>query len=364
MVGDALKNHKGALVGVVTLCLVFLSRFVPEFVDKFYGQWFYPFYQQIRGLLTSFLPFPATYLVVALLLSLLFYRIFYAINNKEGFRSIIISTFNTMGWLITAFYMLWGFHYSRPSLSQKLGLSLQAPTEEYIFKEYQFVIEQLNHLRKELPIQDTIPWYGKNRKEIKEAVLTEVKQFMSSTNVPVNYKGVGQELHPKGSLMVWSTAGMFFPFSGEALVDAGLPDSSVPAIMAHELSHYYGITGEGECNFVAYRACRSSTEAFIQYAGYLSYYRYAAHYAKRTDTKRYEQLAQKLDTLVLKDMNSRRNCHQQFKDFIPKTRDVIYDQYLKSQGIEQGLDDYSLVYLLEYAYQKSYTTKHQSQLNR
>lgn len=69
-------------------------------------------------------------------------------------------------------------------------------------------------------------------------------------------------------------AGMFVPFTGEALVDATRSPVAVPFTAAHELAHMMGIADEGEANLVAYENCVSYGGAFA-YSARLWALRYA-----------------------------------------------------------------------------------------
>lgn len=69
-------------------------------------------------------------------------------------------------------------------------------------------------------------------------------------------------------------AGMFIPFTGEALVDATRSPVAIPFTAAHELAHMLGIADEAEANFVAYENCVAYGGAFA-YSARLWVLRYA-----------------------------------------------------------------------------------------
>lgn len=50
-------------------------------------------------------------------------------------------------------------------------------------------------------------------------------------------------------------AGLFSPWTGEALVDGGADPAYIPFTCVHELQHLRGIADEGAANLAAYRAC-------------------------------------------------------------------------------------------------------------
>ena len=59
-------------------------------------------------------------------------------------------------------------------------------------------------------------------------------------------------------------AGMYVPFTGEALVDPTRSAAGLPFTAAHELAHMLGVGNEGAANIAAYAACVEYGEA----AGY------------------------------------------------------------------------------------------------
>jgi hypothetical protein len=64
-------------------------------------------------------------------------------------------------------------------------------------------------------------------------------------------------------------SGFYSPFTGEATVNAALPDAAAPFVAAHEMAHQRGIAPEDEANFEAYLACRESGLAAARYSGAL-----------------------------------------------------------------------------------------------
>lgn len=59
-------------------------------------------------------------------------------------------------------------------------------------------------------------------------------------------------LEPAGCLLVFGTAGIFWPFSGEGYVDSGLDSLVIPFTMAHEFAHGFGWTDEGNAILLLY----------------------------------------------------------------------------------------------------------------
>lgn len=61
-------------------------------------------------------------------------------------------------------------------------------------------------------------------------------------------------------------AGVFVPWTGEALVDSGASAGYLPFTCVHELMHLKGIADEGAANIAAYRACTACGGMFADSA--------------------------------------------------------------------------------------------------
>lgn len=152
-----------------------------------------------------------------------------------------------------------------------------------------------------------------------------------------------RRLYPKGILLGINTAGIFIPYSLEPHIDAGLHPLIQPFVMAHELGHAYSFTDEGECNFIGAVACFQASDPSLQYSARLQIVRWLFGPLVRLGYDA-EGLRLMLPDHALKDLKSIREHHDQFPTYFPdRWRNAIYDQYLKSQGVESGLQSYSEV---------------------
>ena len=117
----------------------------------------------------------------------------------------------------------------------------------------------------------------------------------------------------------------------------------VPFTWAHEFTHGYGITSEAACNFIAYLACKESDDPLIQYAGHLGYWRYVASNYKSAEREKYTNFRKTLPSTIKLDLQSIYDNGDLYPDILPQVRDFIYGSFLKSQGISDGLKNYSKV---------------------
>ena len=133
----------------------------------------------------------------------------------------------------------------------------------------------------------------------------------------------------------WSTAGIYWPFSGECNVENGLHRIAKPEITSHELAHAYGVTDEGDCNLIAYYACSQSENAEMVYSAAINYFKELL-----MSTKDDAQYLNKLVEEVKFDLQDIRDQHRKFPRFSPKLRDKVYDAYLRANRVEEGIASY------------------------
>ena len=146
--------------------------------------------------------------------------------------------------------------------------------------------------------------------------------------------------------MRFSTAGIYIPHAFEGHVDGGMHHIQWPNAIAHEMTHGYGFTDEGECNFIAYLASIQSDDKFIRYSGLISYWRYLISNLKRADRSAFNEIWDKIPLSVRADLADIRIYQNRYPDLIPRIRNAIYNRYLKSHGVKEGLMSYSQIVLL------------------
>jgi hypothetical protein len=165
----------------------------------------------------------------------------------------------------------------------------------------------------------------------------------------------GRQLYPEGLLLRFSSAGVYWPWAGEGNVDAGNHPLLKGPILAHELAHAYGFGEEGTCSFWSWLAGQQAETPYLRYAFHLHYWRELARKYLSIDREGYTELFRnQLDPGVRQDIISIINNQRSFPDFLPEIRDVAYDTYLKSQGVQDGLLSYGRVVKLVEGYRRNF----------
>ncbi len=334
------------MIIILGLILDVLFARYPSLVEEIYFNKIFIPLRRLTTVISEYLPISTFYIWLILLLSLIVLIRHYARQKRcsnwvIGFQLVIILAAH-----ISLFYILWGFNYQRTSILDRLKLGTSITKEEF-FEELQITLEQLNHVSKQVKENTILDW-----KELNTILCYELSIFLESNQLTSFCPVYSKPLYPNGSLLVWSTAGIYWPFAGESMVDPGLHTFEIPYTMAHELAHGMGWTDEGECNWLAYESCIRSQNVSIRYSALISYWKYLIYQTTAADSNRVIDLYSKLDTLVFKDLKSIRTQHNQYPDFFPKFRNAFYNWYLKKNKVKSGIRSYDDITRLVINYKK------------
>lgn len=353
----AIKRYFWLLLALFLVFLRLIGGFYPHLIERFYSRGFFLI---IRGLIdytVAALPVPMFYVFFGGLFFILinYFRKSYQkkITPKERLFHFGFHVLQFTSIIIVWFLASWGFNYGRLPIEQQLGLQLEKPSEAHLFSEVQWATKKTLDLR-QLVNEDT---FALDKKllpnDLEKEMRNSLKAVLNELGYPTFGRVRARQLHPKGILLRLKTAGIYWFFVGEGNLDAGLHPLQKPFTMAHEMAHGYGFGDEGSCNFLAYLACLKSNQAYIQYAGMLTYWRYAASEYKYRNPENYALFrAEHLSSGMKNDLEAIYANGEKYPDYFPKLRNQTYDSYLKLQGIEDGIENYSRVILLVDAWRK------------
>lgn len=145
-------------------------------------------------------------------------------------------------------------------------------------------------------------------------------------------------------------SGFYFPFTGEANLNDESPAAYLPANICHEMAHQQGIATEKECNFVAIMAATSADSAAYRYAGYLMGYVHLANALYRVDQAAWQTIRDSLPDTVRADLRQNSAYWARFDGLVNTAATKVYDGFLKSNGLSDGVQNYGTVVDLLLAY--------------
>ena len=146
---------------------------------------------------------------------------------------------------------------------------------------------------------------------------------------------------PKGLLLLSGTAGIFSPFTMEAHVDGALPEASFVSVAGHELGHVAGSMVEAEATLLGYVGGLAAEDDFARYAVALDIYVDLASRLQR-DTR--DAAFARLPAVSVADLQASYAAVERYRlklKIFERVAEQFYDTYLKAQGIEEGMANYS-----------------------
>jgi hypothetical protein len=335
----------GLLAGIFSLLLFLLLLAFPGLAELTYGQLIYPVIRFCIHFTFGLLPFTGLYLLILLLLFLI-YRWF----RINGWKNRLMAIFNFTGISMALFYVLWGFNYTRPNIQQRLNLSAEIISDIELISLTKACAADLNKTRKlfdEKP--ENISISNETLLKLKSSVASEVRKIGYKTIDKVQHR----ELVPDGILRRLGLVGIYIPFTGEGLIEKSHNLFEKPSIIAHESAHGFGITDEGEANLMAYIACLQSENTLVQYNGHVAMWQNLRYELLIRNLFDRDSLLSFLSEEVVNDFAYIRQERLKYGEWIPGLSDHVNDFYLKSHGVEDGVEAYLSLPALYLKYKKA-----------
>ncbi len=264
------------------------------------------------GLLMLIVTFKAKYLWRWLALSL--------------WRTVLALTIVAILFLIT-----WGANYQRESIEKQFALQTPQVSE--------FDLERLLTSLTSIILEASS--VQRDEARAMASVISSLQTTVESVTGKVPPLPDKVKRLPKGSLILLGRAsGVMSPWTLEPHIDGALPSISYVAIGAHELAHVAGYAGEADADFISAIAGLKAKDAYARYAVALRFWQEA--YWQLPKEKQAGFLA-KLPDSSRQDLNDMLAPYQKYQmpRFIQNLQQQSYNSYLKSQGVKEGIKDYS-----------------------
>jgi len=338
-------------LGILSLIVRFGCSLSPDFTERYYSR---GLFQGIRWCFDKVVwlsPIPVMYIFFIAIFSWLIYKLITRSKENLPFGKRLLNFLFSLtafaSALVFFFLFLWGYNYLRIPIEDHLHIEPKPLNISELRQELELATEDLIVLRNAIPnaTSDALnaTFFPNN---MEENVNQAVELFLQKHDYPSIGKVNGRFLRPKGILLYNSTSGIYFPYTGESNIDAGLHPLTQPYTLAHEFGHGYGFGEEGTCNFIAYLACQESQHPFIRYSGMLGYWRTLAGNYKYYEREKYAAFRAALPQGIIADLNIINETHLAYPDIFPKLRNQTYDAFLKAQGIKEGIESYDRVIML------------------
>ncbi len=323
------------IAGLLLLAYCVVCRLWTPAAD-FYAVRLYPAISTALSWLGARIPFSLEEIVVLAFIVSFVDILVKAIRHKENFFRWLGKTAVVAMWLYVWFYMGWGNNYYRTGLYARNGIE-KVHYDGEAFKAF------LEDYSKELnqAAYATV--------EIDNSKLEDViRRFYSEKVTPYGYTPLHKwqsikkpVLNPLFSAVL--VHGYMGPFFCESQVNSDLLPHEYPYVAAHEMGHLAGVTSEAEASFWGFACCRESEIAAVRYSGYLAVLPYVLSNAGRLlPEDEFQAWTGTICEKAGKDYTeSRAYWSGKRVVWIEKVQNWFYNLYLKSNGVSEGVKDYS-----------------------
>ena len=334
-------KRKYILILFLLFQIIFLKiiAFFPNVVEQFYSNGLYVWISKISRTTLGTIPFSVGDIlygigIVSLLLSLWKIR-------KTNWKDQLLKITSTISVGYFLFHFLWALNYYRVPLFEKMNIQreytkddLLVFTEKLILKTnaVQFEITKNKNLKvTNRYSQDSIfkitqlgydnlakqyPFFKYQNRSIKKSLFS----------LPLTYMGFGGYLNP---------------FTNESQVNYKLPMYGFPNVVCHEMAHQLGFASESECNFIGFLACIKNDDLYFQYSAYSNALRYCMANIGMKDETKFKILKAKINPGIIANYKDSDVFWEQYDTFIDKGFHAFYDQFLKFNQQEDGMESYS-----------------------
>lgn len=349
----------------VLLMLVLLTIFIKilslneSLVEQYYTYGFYPYFSQTLRFLFGWLPFSVgdVFYLLAVFYLLLkagkFIKILSRRQVKQYLSRVLLKKLLRLVFAVyLVFNIFWGLNYNRLGIAHQLKLNVQPYTVRDL-DSLTFILER--RLNASATLVDSIKRKSLDRnKNLFREGIKAYKQI--ETSLPfLTYQ------NPSIKPSLFSHIGHYFgftgyynPFSGEAQIKTTIPFFLKPFIVTHEIGHQLGYAKENEANFVAFFACRSSSDPEFKYSLYYEMYQYAIRDLYQVDSVKARSYREQLHPQVKKDNRELIAYFTRSKNNVEPWVTSFYDEYLKLNNQPKGKMTYNEVVAWLIAYQKKF----------
>ena len=349
-------NWTWTILGLISILVRHFAIKYPEKTEVFYSRAFFPGIRNLVDKTVSQLPFATVYIFVAsvfVFIGIYIYHLWHKEGWKDKLGYSIRSLFNSLGALIFLFLILWGYNYQRIPIFEQIGMKPIPLNQEQLMGELELTRNILNQLRYNIE-EDTIAIESiMDYRDLEKLVRANMRENLYLLGLNFTGEPRTKQFYPAGFMRKMGILGIYFPFTAESYIDPTLHPLEKPFTIAHEMAHSYGVTDEGEANFIGWVICSNSDDPLLQYSGQLRLLRYQMNDLYRMSKEDYAAFYKTIPKGIRNDLISIQIAQQEIKPFNLEISRKSNDLFLKTQGVKAGVNSYQQLPMLAFAWRNS-----------
>ncbi len=352
--GQLFRRFLGVALGLIGWgCFKFLSE-RPELAGVVVG--IGPIPALMRGLsnLTAAVPFP---LAEALVAGFILRQLFGAWHGFGQIRSRLGSTFGVLtrgglrlsqdlGILVFLFCLLWGFQYARPGLEDYLGIEsageVAAPELRALAER---AVELTNQSYEELHGSTDIgePTPAGSLEEIVPSLEVGWDRLREELALPQRVAlthGSPKRILATPLIKRLGVSGIYFPYTGEALVLGDLPGVLLGKDLGHEMAHQRGFSSESDANVLGALVAVWSSDPLARYSAYSFLQGQLVNALQRVSSSDAQEVVEGQAPGVRRDLADVLAYWQPAQTPVGAAASRVNDAMLRTHGVSEGVASY------------------------
>jgi len=308
---------------ILTAALGMVFYFFPIAADVIFAQEFFPLFSKVTRWISSSTELP---LIVPLLL-LLPGGLFLLISRSKSIWRFCINLLFSFAVIASIFLWSWGFFYFTS------GIHGNEKAPEVSTTQLASWGEKIAHSIERAPTAELVPhdsiskWVGEYLGEKNKAFSPIETARCKAFNDHYFLRKIG-------------IGGIYMPFTTEGYTSNQQSAFTLCFTQAHELAHVYGISNEGEADYVAYRALMRSKNEHAHYAAQFELLRTIRSLLKTADEAKWLTVVKATPRQVNADLLYLRFQNILHPEFFQGLGSEINNQYLKAMGVHGGIASY------------------------
>ena len=330
------------LLLLLQIIIINILSLFPQFIEDYYSNGLYPSIAKASRFIFGWTGISLGDIIYGIVIIFII-RWLWRVRKtwRQHWKTNLLRVVSFMSVFYFLFQLLWGLNYLRVPLNEKLAIEKKYTPEELVAFTKR-VIAKTNAVHAAITHNDSMkvvtPYTAHGIYEISPhgyAILQ--KQYpafaygresikSSLISVPLSYMGFGGYLNP---------------FTNEAQVNEKLPLYNLPTTTCHEMAHQIGYASESEANFLGYMASIHHNDVYFRYSGYTFALKYCLRNIAKIDKKKADSLLPLINPGVRKNFKESEEYNEKYSSFIEVIFEVFYDNFLKLNKQEDGLETYS-----------------------
>ena len=272
--------------------------------------------------------------------------IVFAVAALATRRSRVIgSLLFALGFIVFAFYLSWGLAYGYPLLSTRLAATVESDEKASaaLLVELAERSARLAARAAEAPVSfggGDAEFFARVNAGL-DAGFTRWPAALEASPVRGIAFGPAKPSRVSFALSRLQISGFYFPWTGEAQIDAEMPRTLWPRVSGHEKAHQRGFARENEATVIGMITCLSSPDPTVFYGGTLGLFVGFDRELARVDPEARQRIWASLPPRVAGDLRAEAAFWKRHEGVAGTVSEKVNDTYLKAQGVRSGIASYA-----------------------